>query len=105
MYISGMSKRTQVTFTDQQHALLIDESNRTGLPMAELVRRAVDGTFRPMTRRPLVRGFELSLGLWRGSMQPLRRARSYLGSRGSSTATFDPGGSGGEARGQRDQPA
>jgi hypothetical protein len=65
MYISGMSRRTQITFTDRQHALLIDESNRTGLPMAELVRRAVDRTFRPVSRQPLARGFELSLGLWR----------------------------------------
>ena len=63
MYISGMSKRTQVTFTDQQHEMLIDESNRTGLPMAELVRRAVDRTFRPVSRRPFARGFELVLGL------------------------------------------
>jgi hypothetical protein len=66
MYISGMSRRTQITFTDRQHAMLIDESNRTGLPMAELVRRAVDGTFRPMRRHPLIRGFEISVGLWRG---------------------------------------
>jgi hypothetical protein len=65
MYISGMSRRTQITFTDRQHELLIDESNRTGLPMAELVRRAVDRTFRSASRKPLVRGFELSLGLWR----------------------------------------
>jgi hypothetical protein len=66
MYISGMSRRTQITFTDRQHALLIDESNRTGLPMAELVRRSVDRAFRPARRLPLLRGFEVSLGLWRG---------------------------------------
>lgn len=66
MYISGMSRRTQVTFTDRQHAMLIDESNRTGLPMAELVRRSVDRAFRPFARRPLARGFEVSLGLWNG---------------------------------------
>lgn len=65
MYISGMSKRTQITLTDRQHALLIDESNRTGLPMAELVRRAVDRAFRPAGRRPFVRGYELSVGVWR----------------------------------------
>jgi hypothetical protein len=65
MDISGMSKRTQITLTDRQHALLIDESNRTGLPMAELVRRAVDRTFRPAARRPFARGYELSVGLWR----------------------------------------
>jgi len=65
MYISGMSRRTQVTFTDRQHAMLIDESNRTGLPMAELVRRSVDRAFRPVPRQPLLRGFELSVALWR----------------------------------------
>ena len=66
MYISGMSRRTQITFTDRQHAMLIDESNRTGLPMAELVRRSIDRTFRPTSRRPFARGFELSIGFWRG---------------------------------------
>jgi hypothetical protein len=60
-----MSRRTQITFTDRQHALLIYESNRSGLSMAELVRRAVDRTFRPVSRRPSVRGFEVSVGVWR----------------------------------------
>jgi hypothetical protein len=46
--------------------MLLDESNRSGLPMAELVRRAVDRSFGPVRRHPLVRGFEVSLGLWRG---------------------------------------
>jgi len=64
VYTYIISRRTQITFTDHQHAFLVEESNRSGLPMAELVRRAVDRTFRPF-RRPTVRGFELSLGLWR----------------------------------------
>jgi hypothetical protein len=59
-----MSRRTQITLTDRQHALLVHESIRSGLSMAELVRRAVDRTFRPLTR-PTVRGFELNFGLWR----------------------------------------
>jgi hypothetical protein len=58
-----MSRRMQVTLTDRQHAFLRHESGRTGLPMAELIRRAVDTTFRPY-RRPTVRGMELSVGLW-----------------------------------------
>ena len=33
--------------------------------MAELVRRSVDRTLRPISRRPLVRGYELSVGVWR----------------------------------------
>jgi hypothetical protein len=68
-YINGyshrhrMSRRTQVTLTDRQHAFLRDEAARTGLSMAELVRRAVDTTFRPHAR-PKLRGLELSLGVW-----------------------------------------
>ena len=60
-----MSRRTQITLTDRQHAMLVYESDRSGLPMAELVRRAVDRTFRPVSRRPSVRGFEVNFGLWR----------------------------------------
>ncbi|TML46526.1 MAG: hypothetical protein E6G19_01545 [Actinobacteria bacterium] len=58
-----MSRRTQVTLSDRQHAFLIGESVRTGLPLAELVRRAIDRTYRPHIR-PRIPGFELSLGLW-----------------------------------------
>jgi hypothetical protein len=58
-----MSRRTQVTLTDRQYAFLCDEATRTGLSMAELVRRALDTTFRPYAR-PKVGGIELSLGLW-----------------------------------------
>ncbi len=59
-----MSRRTQITLTDRQHALLVDEAERSGLSLAELVRRAIDGVYRPYTR-PRVTGFEVSLGLWR----------------------------------------
>jgi hypothetical protein len=58
-----MSRRTQITLSDRQHAYLVGESTRTGLSLAELVRRAVDGTYRPHIR-PRVKGFELSLALW-----------------------------------------
>jgi len=58
-----MSRRTQITLTDRQHAFLTHEAHRTGLSLAELVRRAVDGTYRPGAR-PRLRGFEVSLGLW-----------------------------------------
>jgi hypothetical protein len=64
VYTYIISRRTQITFTDRQHAFLVHESNRTGLSMAELVRRAVDRTFRPMSR-PTIRGFEVNFGLWR----------------------------------------
>jgi hypothetical protein len=58
-----MGRKTQITLTDRQHAFLRDESNRTGLPMTELVRRAVDATYRPYWRLRF-RGFEFSLGVW-----------------------------------------
>jgi hypothetical protein len=59
-----MSRRTNITLTDRQHARLADEAWRSGLSMAELVRRAVDAVYRPGAR-PRVRGFELNVGLWR----------------------------------------
>jgi hypothetical protein len=59
----NMSRRTQIVLTDRQHAFLRDESARTGLSMAELIRRAVDTTFRPHAR-PKLRGLELSVGVW-----------------------------------------
>jgi hypothetical protein len=58
-----VSRKTQITLSDRQHAFLVTESERTDLSMAELVRRAIDRTYRPELR-PKVRGYELSLGLW-----------------------------------------
>jgi hypothetical protein len=58
-----MGRRTHVMLTDRQYAFLVDEARRTGLSMAELVRRALDQTYRPHSR-PRLRGFELSLGIW-----------------------------------------
>ena len=59
-----MSRKTQLTLTDRQHAYLIGESIRTGLSMAELIRRAIDKVYRPELR-PKIPGYELSLGLWK----------------------------------------
>jgi hypothetical protein len=59
-----MSRKTQLTLTDRQHAFLVGESSRTGLSMAELVRRAIDGTYRPAVR-PKVDGYEVSVGWWK----------------------------------------
>ena len=64
MYTYIMSRRTQITFKDRQHRLLLEESVRTGLPMAELVRRAVDSVYRPATRLKLG-GFGLVAGMFR----------------------------------------
>lgn len=59
-----MSRRTQITLTDRQHALLLDEAFRSGLSLAELVRRAVDCVYRPY-QPPRVGGVEVSIGVWR----------------------------------------
>jgi hypothetical protein len=47
-----------------QHAVLLEESARSGLPMAELIRRAIDAVYEPR-RRPAARGVEVSVGVWR----------------------------------------
>ena len=59
-----ISQRFHLLLTTRQHVLLHDESRRTGLPVAELIRRAVDKTYRPHVR-PTIRGVELSVGVWR----------------------------------------
>ena len=63
-HLRRMSRKTQLTLTDRQHAFLLGESIRTGLSMAELMRRAIDRVYRPELR-PKVPGLEVSLGLWR----------------------------------------
>jgi hypothetical protein len=64
VYTCVVSRRTQVTLSDRQHAFLLGESDRTGLSLAELVRRAVDLAYRPGVR-PSVAGVEVSFGVWR----------------------------------------
>jgi hypothetical protein len=59
-----LSRRTQITLKDRQHRLLLEESARSGLPMAELVRRALDSVYRPASR-PKIAGFSVSAGMWR----------------------------------------
>jgi hypothetical protein len=78
-----MSRRTQITLSDRQYGLLRYESFRSSLSMAELVRRAIDTAYQPQ-QRPTVRGYELSVGVWRqphvavvGRLEP-RRGRSPL---------------------------
>ena len=53
-----------MTLTDDQHAFLVVESYRTGLSMAELVRRALDLTYSAAVR-PRIRGFDVNFGVWR----------------------------------------
>ena len=58
-----MRIRTQVLLTPEQYAFLVAESARTGLPRAELIRRAFDDVYRP-EERTNVGGWEVSVGFW-----------------------------------------
>jgi hypothetical protein len=77
-----MSRNFHLLLTDRQRSLLEDESTRTGLPVAELVRRAVDRTYRAESR-PTVRGVEISVGVWRRPDAAVagRRAKTLDGRR------------------------
>ena len=59
-----MSHRTQITLTEEQYERLLVESRRTGLSIAELVRRAVDRRYgtrhQEMVHKALLDGF----GAW-----------------------------------------
>ena len=58
-----MSHRTQITLTDAQYARLKRESERTGLGLAELVRRSLSATYRTRgTARAAA--LEESFGAW-----------------------------------------
>jgi hypothetical protein len=59
-----MSQKLQITLSDRQYDFLVDESERTGLSMAELLRRAMDLVYRPHNR-PRVRGVEVSVSVVR----------------------------------------
>jgi hypothetical protein len=59
-----IGRRIQINVTDRQLQTLRVESDRTGLPVSELIRRAIDATFRPGTRVRL-RGLEISVGVFR----------------------------------------
>jgi hypothetical protein len=76
-----VSRRIHIVISDRQHAFLADESDRTGLSASELVRRAIDATYRPF-ERPRLNGFEVSFALWKrpdaaiaGRRSPTRRSR------------------------------
>jgi hypothetical protein len=59
-----MRIRTQVLLDEEQYRYLLGEAIRTGLSRSELIRRALDETFRPEARRR-VRGFDVGFGIWR----------------------------------------
>jgi hypothetical protein len=59
-----VSRKTQITLEDDQHALLRAEAAVSGISMAELIRRAVDHVYRPWIR-PTVMGYEINFGIWK----------------------------------------
>jgi hypothetical protein len=63
MKLEGPTRRMHVALTDPQYNVLAVEAEATGLSMAELIRRAVDRTYRPAAR-PAVGGVAFHLGLW-----------------------------------------
>ncbi len=73
VYTSPMSRRMHIQVTERQYARLLDESARSGLAMAEIVRRALDFGLRPGTVSAFL-GYELELrrGLERPGRKPLR---------------------------------
>ena len=62
--VTSMSHRTQITLTDEQYARLQSEVARTGLSMAELVRRALDEAYAAPDVRRRLRGLRESAGAW-----------------------------------------
>jgi len=59
-----MRVRSHVLLEEEQYRYLVGEAARTGLSRSELVRRALDATYRPEARFR-VGGFDIGVGLWR----------------------------------------
>lgn len=64
-----MTHRTQVTLEDSQYERLRAESRRTGLGLAELVRRAIDQTYGSGRPEDVLRALEASFGSWADQME------------------------------------
>lgn len=59
-----MAHRMQITLEDEQYQLLRQEAERTGASIAELVRRAVAGTFGPLSPQDRVALLRQAAGGW-----------------------------------------
>ena len=59
-----MSHRTQITLTDAQYERLRTESARSGLGLAELVRRAVDRSYGAADRDQVLDVLDDTFGAW-----------------------------------------
>lgn len=62
-----MSHRTQIILSDDQYALLLEESGRSGLGLAELVRRAVTRCYGDVTPNERVLRLRETSGTWLGA--------------------------------------
>jgi len=58
--------RTQITLTDAQYARLRDESTRTGLSLAELIRRTLDAQYGSLPDAERLRLLDSAFGAWAG---------------------------------------
>ena len=80
-----MAHRTQITLTDEQYERLRQESARTGLGLAELVRRALDATLGSASLEDKLRAIDRSFGAWRhldvDGAEYVERIRPGLGRR------------------------
>lgn len=59
-----MGHRTQITLTDEQYARLREESRRSGLGLAELVRRALERRYGASSAVEVLGALDASFGSW-----------------------------------------
>ena len=59
-----MSHRTQITLSDAQYERLRSESARSGLGLAELVRRAIERSYGTADRDQMLEALDDSFGSW-----------------------------------------
>lgn len=59
-----MSHRTQITLTDAQYERLRSESARSGLGLAELVRRAIERSYGAADHSQMLDALDDSFGSW-----------------------------------------
>ena len=64
----------------RQWRLLKEESVRSSISMAELIRRAIDHTYRPYFRAR-IRGYEINFGIWKRPDSAIAGRRVRHGSR------------------------
>jgi hypothetical protein len=81
MYAHIMSHRTQITLTDEQYRRFREESARSGLPLAELVRRAVDECYTPATHNEFLEALDNAFGIWADREEYVDRLRPGLARR------------------------